>query len=163
MNYSEWLKTVPASLTGDSLWKMEAYRLALFAADFSWRDVTKLMGDKRALELASQLYSAVGSIGANLSEGYSRASAKDRARFYEYSLGSARESRTWYFNARHLLGETVASHRLEFLTQIIRLLLTMVPDQRGAYLREDSLPYITPDSASDAEFSPDLLTNIPMP
>lgn len=48
MKYSEWLKKVPATLTGDSLWKMEAYRLALFAADVSWHDVTKLTQDKRS-------------------------------------------------------------------------------------------------------------------
>lgn len=69
MNYTEWLETVPVYLTEDSLWKMEAYRLALFAADFAWHDVTKLLQDKRTLGLASQLYDAMGSIGANLSEG----------------------------------------------------------------------------------------------
>jgi len=66
MNYPEWLKTVPKDLTEDSLWRMEAYRLALFAADLAWRDVTKLFQDKRTIELASQLYAAIGSIGANL-------------------------------------------------------------------------------------------------
>ncbi len=39
----------------------------------------------------------VGSIRANIAEGYSRGTGKDRARFYEYALGSARESRDWYF------------------------------------------------------------------
>jgi len=142
---------------------MEAYRLALFAADFAWRDVTKLMGDKRTLGLASQLFEAMGSIGANLSEGYSRASAKDRARFYEYSLGSARESRTWYFDGRHLLGEAVAHHRMVFLTQIIRLPLATVPEQRGAYLHEESEAYAVRESCTSDGFPPDLLTNIPMP
>jgi hypothetical protein len=70
MNYQDWLQTVPSSLTGDSVWNMEAYRLALFAADVAWLDVTKLLQDKRTLGLSSQLYDAVGSIGANLSEGY---------------------------------------------------------------------------------------------
>ena len=165
MNYTDWLKTVPKTLTGDSLWKMEAYRLALFAADFAWCDVTKLMQDKRTLHLASQLYDAMGSIGANLSEGYSRGSGKDRARFYEYALGSARESRTWYFDARHVLGETVAEHRLRFLTQITRLLLTMVPDQRGRVLHEDPVPYSVVDSGelvASADWS-DLLSNVPLP
>ncbi len=162
MNYSEWLKTVPASLTEDSVWKMEAYRLALFLGDCAWRDVTKLVGDKRTLDLASQLYAAMGSIGANLSEGYSRASAKDRARFYEYSLGSARESLTWYFDAGHVLGESVANHRMACLTQIIRLLLTMVPEQRGAYLHEEASPYIAPAFGAFEEFPSTLLTNIPM-
>ena len=163
MNYAEWVTTVPTALSGDSLWKMEAYRLALFAADFAWCDVTRLLQDKRTLDLASQLYDAMGSIGANLSEGYSRGSGKDRARFYEYALGSARESRTWYFNARHVLGEQVAKHRLDFLTQIIRLLLAMVPDQRGSYLHEGNTTYVvgSPDGLQD--FPSDLLTTVPLP
>ena len=106
-SYEAWLASVPAEITGDSLWKMKAYRLALFAADLGWHDVTKLMRDKRTQDLANQLYRALGSIGANLAEGYSRGTGRDRARFYEYALGSARENRTWYFNGRHVLGEAI--------------------------------------------------------
>ncbi|MEJ2751016.1 MAG: four helix bundle protein [Anaerolineae bacterium] len=102
MNYKTWEDNVPDNLKGDSLWKMEAYRLALFAADIGWPDVTRLAQDKRTIRLSDQLYRALGSIGANLAEGYSRSSSKDRARFYEYSLGSARESRDWYYKARHV-------------------------------------------------------------
>jgi hypothetical protein len=29
MNYERWLKTVPAAIQGDPLWKVEAYRLSL--------------------------------------------------------------------------------------------------------------------------------------
>jgi four helix bundle protein len=141
MNYVEWLKSVPVEITEDPLWKVEAYRLALFAADLAWHDVTKLIKDKRTIDLSGQLYSAVGSIGANISEGYSRGSGRDRARFYEYALGSARESRGWYYNGRHVLGQAVADHRMQLLTQIIRLLLTMVPDQRGSAFHEDSSAY----------------------
>src|SRR5229473_5874264 len=98
MSFDEWLKTVPTEFTGDPLWKMEAYRLSMFAADIGWHDVSKLMRDKRTLDLSDQLYRALGSIGANVSEGFSRGTGKDRARFYEYALGSARESRGWYWN-----------------------------------------------------------------
>jgi four helix bundle protein len=169
MNYQEWLKSVPPELTGDPLWKLEVYRLALFAADLGWRDVSKLVSDKRTLDLSGQLYRAIGSMGANVSEGYSRGTGKDRARFYEYSLGSARESRGWYFNGRFVLGEGVARHRLKLITQIIRLLLTMIPDQRGSELRENGPAYLT--EAEYAEFfatpSPaeitDLLQNVPLP
>jgi four helix bundle protein len=139
MNFETWAKTVPEEITGDSLWKMEAYRLALFLADLAWCDVTKLMGDKRTLDIAGQLYRAVGSVEANISEGYSRGSGRDRARFYEYALGSARESRGWYYKGRHILGEAVAQHRIRFVTQVARLLLTMVPEQRAAaslYMRK---------------------------
>ena len=40
MNYEEWETSVPDEITNDSLWKMEAYRLGLFAADVGWYDVT---------------------------------------------------------------------------------------------------------------------------
>ncbi len=93
--YEEWLDSVPQELTGDPLWRMEVYRLAVLAGDLAWHDVSKLAGDRRMIGLADQLYRAVGSIGANIAEGYSKQSGKDQARFYEYALGSAREARGW--------------------------------------------------------------------
>jgi len=95
--FNEWLATVPDTITGDPLWKMKAYRLAVFLGDLAWHDVTNLVSDQRTVKLADQLFRAVGSIGANIAEGYSRRSGKDRGRFYEYALGSARESRHWYY------------------------------------------------------------------
>ena len=169
MNYGEWLKSVPGEITGDSLWNVEVYRLALFVADLGWHDVSKLMKDKRTLGLSDQLYRAIGSIWANVAEGYSRGAGKDRARFYEYGLGSARESRGWYYNGRYVLGESVAEHRIRLSTQIIRLLLTMAPDQRGSLLREDSPPCRTSETPPDTEFPfnpvelAQLLQNVSLP
>ncbi len=151
MNYENWMRSVPAEITGDSLWKVEAYRLALFLVDLGWHDVTKLMQDKRTIGLSDQLYRALGSIAANISEGYSRSGGKDRARFYEYGLGSARESRGWLYKGRHVLGSDVAEHRIRLVTQIIRLLLAMVPDQRGSFLHEDNLPYRTDSIGLNSE------------
>jgi four helix bundle protein len=130
--------------------------------------VTKLMKYKRTLGLSDQLYRALGSIGANVAEGYSRGTGKDRARFYEYGLGSARESRGWYYDGRHVLGESVAGHRIRLTTQIIRLLLTMVPDQRGSILHEDAPPYLTePKLDEDQPFNRaallELLQTVPLP
>lgn len=141
MNYKEWESTVPEVITADALWRVQAYRLALFAADIGWEDVSKLAQDRRARALSDQLYRSLGSISANIAEGYSCGTGKDRARFYEYTLGSARESRDWYYKARHVLDETVIEHRLSLQTQIIRLLLKMVPDQRKQTIREASIPY----------------------
>lgn len=87
------------------------------------------------------MYEAIGSIGANLAEGYSRGTGKDRARFYEYALGSAREGRDWYYKGRHVLGEPVTNHRISLITHIVRLLLKMVPQQRGSSLREQGNEY----------------------
>jgi four helix bundle protein len=143
VEYEEWASSVPKEITGDSLWKMEAYRLGLFAADVGWQDVTKLTRDNRTRSVSDQLYRALGSISANLAEGYSRGTGKDRARFYEYALGSTRESRDWYYKGRHVLGEEITNNRMNLLAQIIRLVLTMVPQQRGYVLHEDSLEYHT--------------------
>ncbi len=164
MNYQKWEETVPDEMKGDAVWKIEAYRLALFEAELCWFDVTKLISDKRTISLGDQLYRAAGAVSADIEEGYSRASGKDRARFYEYALGSARETRGWYFKARHVLGAQVTHHRLALLTRIIRLLLTMVPDQRSRYLNETPVSYFPTGDPDVPDFScPGLLEDVPMP
>ena len=156
MNFSDWQDQVPASIREDTLWDIEAYRLSLFASDVCWQDIRKIHEESNAYSLADQLYRAVGSISSNIAEGYSRGTGKDRARFYEYSLGSARESRDWYYKSRFIIGENVVDHRLDFMTQIIRLLLVMVPDQRGGEIREPDPSYSAPESNET-----ELLQNIP--
>jgi len=141
VEYEVWVQTVPVAITGDTLWKVQAYRLALFACEVGWQDVTKLFRDKRTIGLADQLYRALGSVGANIAEGYSRGTGRDRARFLEYALGSARESRDWYYKARHVLGDDTAEKRINSLTSIIRLLLVMVPNQRARTVMEDAALY----------------------
>ncbi len=141
MKFAEWEEHVPKLIREDSLWSVEAYRLSLFLADISWHDAKKLSKDTCTRSLSDQLYRSVGSISANIEEGYSKQSSKDRARFYEYALGSARESRGWYYKGRHVLGDAAAEHRMDLITQIIRLLIKMVPDQRGYKIKEDNSEY----------------------
>jgi hypothetical protein len=92
MTYEEWLASVPAEFTQDPLWRMEVYRLAVFASDLAWRDVSRLAKDRRTVSLVNQ---------------------------------------------------------------IIRLLLTIIPAERGHKLREEPTPY-------DVDVT-DLLDNPPMP
>lgn len=141
MTFEEWEQGVPREFKGDSLWKVRAYRLSLYCADLAWGDVTALARQPLMRPVADQLYRAVGSIGANLAEGYSRGSGRDRVRFYEYALGSARESRDWYYKARHVLHSDILRDRLALLTEILRLLLTMIPDQRQHSIRESDELY----------------------
>ena len=86
MNYQDWEQSVPRAISHDVLWKMQVYRLALFAADTGRHDVTKLAQDRRTIALSDQLYRSLGSISANIAEGYSRGSSRDQARFFEYAL-----------------------------------------------------------------------------
>lgn len=141
MDYGEWEKSVPGSIKGDPLWKVQVYRLALYAAEIGWADVTKLAQDRRTWSMSDQLNRALGSISSNFAEGYSRSSGKDRARFFEYSLGSARESRDWYYKARHILGEEVSNKRMELMASIIRLLLVTVPAERDSIIKEEGADY----------------------
>lgn len=143
MDFHEWEAQVPACIKNDPVWRVKAYRLSLYAADLGWEDVSILAGDRRTVSLSDQLYRSLGSMGANICEGYSRGTGKDRARFYEYALGSAREARDWYYKGRFVLGEDVALARMELLTEIVRLLLVMVPDQRHGCVREEPAMYIT--------------------
>ena len=157
MNYEDWIATVPKDFTGDSLWKMTVYRLALFLSDISWQDVTKLAQDRRTESLSNQLYRSLGSIGANLAEGYSYSTGGNRARYFEYALGSARESRERYFRGRHILGDPVVEHRLSYLTRIVQMLIVAMPLQRKVSLREEREPYET------ESIGPEVFEDIPMP
>lgn len=143
IKYDDWQKNVPKAITDDSLWKMKVYKLSLFLADISWSDISTLFKDGRTKSISSQLYRAIGSIGSNISEGYSMGTGKNRARYYEYALGSTREARDWYYKGRHILGNEIIEHRFLILTEIIKLLLTMVPDQRNYSVNEHSEDYNT--------------------
>ena len=150
-SYAEWESAVPDEIRGDSVWQVRAYRFELFLADLAWHDAGRLMSDKRSLGIVDQLVRAVGSISANIEEGYSKGTGRDRARFYEYALGSARESRGCYCKGRHVLGEPIVSHRMQLLTEVIKLLLTMVPDQRHFRLREEASRYRVESELLEAE------------
>lgn len=109
---------------------MRAYRLALELVDASWTDVRALTRVPATRASADQLYRAIGSIAANLAEGYSRSSGRDRVRLFEYALGSARECIVWYRLAAPVLGHEAVAARTDRLSQIVRLLLAVIPLER---------------------------------
>ena len=77
---------------GDPLERMRVYQLAKELLKPSFADAEMLRAHPLTVEIAGQLYTSVGSIAANIREGYYRSSGKDRARIFEYALGSAGES-----------------------------------------------------------------------
>ncbi len=157
MKYAEWQNTVFVEIKNDPIWKLEVYRLALFAGDIGWQDVLTLSKNKLMFSVADQLHRSLASISANLTEGYSRSKGLDRARFIEYALGSARESRDWYYKSRHVLRSEVITHRIGLTTHIIAMLTPMIPHQRKNAIREEQAPYLTQPST----FSID--SEVPMP
>jgi four helix bundle protein len=157
MKYAEWQDTVFVEIKNDPIWKLEVYRLALFAGDIGWQDVLTLSKNKIMYSIADQLHRSLGSISANLTEGYSRSKGLDRARFIEISLGSARESRDWYYKSRHVLRPEVVTHRIGLITHIIGMLTPMISHQRKNAIREEQAIYLT----QPLPFSID--SEIPMP
>jgi four helix bundle protein len=122
---------VPHATAKDPLFRMRAYQIAADLLEAAWHDAKKLSAEPVTERIAGQLYAAVNSIAANLGEGYSRSSGKDRSRFFEYALGSARESISWYQGARPVLGDVVFD-RLDNLEEIRRLLIATIPRERAS-------------------------------
>ncbi|MCP4535922.1 MAG: four helix bundle protein [Chloroflexi bacterium] len=129
-SFEEWRDDVAGRISSSPLWNSIGYQKTLFLYDLVWFDCEKLIQDLRGKAIAQQLIRSIGSISANMEEGYGRGFGKDYARFLSYSLGSARETQGWYFRAKHLLSESVASHRYALVDEIIALLVTIIKQQK---------------------------------
>jgi four helix bundle protein len=114
---------------------MRVYQLACGLLTDCWTDAEELRRHPVTEKISGQLYAAVGSIAANIGEGYSRSSGRDRTRVFEYALGSTRESMTWYRSAEPVLGAELVRARLDTLEEIRRLLLAIIPRERDRMIR----------------------------
>lgn len=130
MSYEEWEAQVADSIKRDPLWRFQVYPKALLLADLAWVDCDKMLGDARGRAIAGQLLDIAGSVSANIEEGFGRGYGLDYARFLRIALGSARETRGWYYRGRKLLTHKVLGHRFELLDEIIALLATHASRQR---------------------------------
>ena len=114
---------------------MRVYQLGYKLRSASLEDAEAVLLNPITEKIAGQLYDSVGSITANIVEGYSRSSGRDRARIFEYALGSARESTEWYRSAAHALETGVFEDRSEVLNEITRMLLAIIPRERERIIR----------------------------
>ncbi len=131
MSYEAWELSVPDHIRQDPLWGLRVYRAAMYAAHLGRRDSAWLARKSGFEDLAQQLRRATSSIPANMAEGYSRHGRRDRNRFYEYALGSARESRDWYYQARDTLGPDATHARIALHTSIARILTVLIRRHRS--------------------------------
>jgi four helix bundle protein len=129
--FDAWARTVPLDLTADPIWRTPAYRLSLWAMSLAQRDAQPILRHPLTRVHLDQLLRSVGAISANLDEGYSRSSGKERAHFYEYALGSAREARSWYYKCATAFAPDVLASRLACLSRIIRILTVVIPRERA--------------------------------
>jgi len=126
MTYEEWEESLPAAVTTDVIFRVQAFRLASFLADCAERDTRAVARDPRFAKNAIQLIRAAGSVSASIAEGYPRRSPRDRIRYYEYALGSTAEAKSWYVGAHTLLPRETLEERFALLSSITRLLRTMI-------------------------------------
>jgi hypothetical protein len=54
---------------------------------------------------------------------------------FEYALGSVRESMSWYKSAAPVLGETTVKDRRDRLEEMRRMLLAIIPRERGKTMK----------------------------
>jgi four helix bundle protein len=118
-------------MRNDPIWRLPAYRYALFLGDLVQQDIHLIRRDVRTRRHADQLLDAVESISANIAEGYSRTTGPERAKFFEYAHSSAREARDWLFKVRHAFDPQVAAARIQLVTRIMKILAVVIPRERA--------------------------------
>jgi four helix bundle protein len=131
-----WESSCPEAITSDSLWTLDAYRAALYLLDVARRDTRAMRRHHAAPGLRNQLLTSTGSVSANLAEGYSRSTRADRLRFYDYALGSARETVTWYYAAADYLSPSTFGDRLLLVARVRSILLGLIRSTRSRASRK---------------------------
>ncbi|HEU4643420.1 MAG TPA: four helix bundle protein [Gemmatimonadaceae bacterium] len=134
--YDEWEKQVPLEIQNDPIWGLRAYRTALWFGQVVHEDARALSEIPIDVKIAQQLAEAGGAISADLSEGYGRSSPRERAHFYEYAVGSAREARSWYMDVAHDLPAPTLAARLSTLTALIRIITALINHTRRKRRRD---------------------------
>lgn len=136
ITFEKWSQTVHVRVKREPIWQSLGYRKALFFYELAWQDCDTLHRDLRGKAVAQQLIRSAGSISANLEEGHGRGYGKQRNWFVKVALGSARESKGWYWRAQHLLSQKVLEHRLSLIDEVIALLVNELSRQRKYQKRE---------------------------
>jgi four helix bundle protein len=136
LSFDEWAARLGPEVTKDAIWRSFAYRTSLYSVYLGWDDIVALGRSHLTRPIAAQLYRALGSVPANISEGFSRSSGRDRSRLLEYGLGSTRESVVWYQTAIPVLGQATVSTRQARLQEVARSLLGTIPRERGRRIGE---------------------------
>jgi four helix bundle protein len=128
---------VPVSIddSNDPLKRMRAHQIAGSLIEDAYADSEKLKAEIITAQIAPQLYASICGIEANIGEAYSRSSGKDRALKFEYALGEVREAMSWYKGAMPVLGAEITRERCNRLEEIRRLLLAIIPRERGKTMK----------------------------
>lgn len=106
----------------DRLKSLRFYNLSIEAWKDYWIDSEILLKDLRGKEIARQLVRSIGSIVANIEEGYGRGFKKELSLFLKYARGSARESKGWYERSDYFFSKELIQIRTERFDAIIGMI-----------------------------------------
>src|SRR5262245_5540689 len=106
----------------DKLDELIFYQKSLALWNEFWNDSEIMLRDIRGREIVRQMTKCVGSISANIEEGYGRGFGKEYPQFLRIARGSARESRGWYKKSKFLLPTEVIDRRDSAIGEIIAML-----------------------------------------
>ncbi len=121
--------TSPKHFTDLKVWRV-AHDLYLLALD----DVNDFPNTKGAHILIDQLLRAIGSISANIAEGYSRKSTKHYISYLDNSIGTTNESENWYYKAKgaQWLHKDVVSIRVTTLSEIRKMSFGLIKSLKNS-------------------------------
>src|ERR1041385_4404910 len=106
----------------DRLDELVFYQMSLELWDNFWKDSEHLLQDVRGKEICRQLTRSIGSVSANIEEGYGRGFGKEYPQFLRIARGSARESRGWYTRSKFILDKAIIQERDKKLASIIAMI-----------------------------------------
>ena len=130
MDVDEWVARAPRALVSEAIWKVRAFQIGAYIASTAACDALPFERHPRFAHVAPQPVRAAGSIAANIAEGYSRQSRRDRIKYFEYALGSAHDAKSWYTTAADAFDAAALEERLTYLARVTQLLLRMIQNER---------------------------------
>ena len=113
----------PRHFTDLKVWQV-SHNLYLFAL----KDIESFPNTRGAYSLADQLLRSIGSISANISEGFNRRSTKHYISYLDNSIGTTNEAENWYYKVEgaQWLKKDVVKERVEILSEIRQMLFGLI-------------------------------------
>lgn len=103
----------------DGLDRLFFYKEAQALYDLCWKDTDIIRSDGRGKVISLQMIRSMGSIPANIEEGYGRGYGEEYPRYLRIARGSAQETKGWYERSKFLLPADIIQARTQKLNMII--------------------------------------------